>query len=332
MTPRKEACSGTRAIIDRWRAVAFALVLAACGMRSGLFASSPDGSASGGSPGGEAGAGGITTNGSGGHASPDAGTVVGQGGVATGGRTASTPALGGSTTFGRGGSPGSSNGGNGSGGRGSGGMGAGGRSGTGGSTTTSRDGAVDTDAFFHADAALPGAPTIDPNSGYLTINAGSVVLSGSIVSSCAGSGTICGGLTYTENSFCASGTVGASSTYKSWANAAFNVNQSQSGASGSTSSLPFVGSSITVSYSNKSGSTLELQLWDGNNYWCAYLPPSAGPNTINIPFSRLNSACWDMRGTAFVSGTSVEMVQFLVPCSATTPTPFDYCFLGLTVQ
>jgi hypothetical protein len=39
-----------------------------------------------------------------------------------------------------------------------------------------------------------------------------------------------------------------------------------------------------------------------------------------------------MSGTAFVSGTSVGMVQFLVPCSATTSTPFDYCFLGLTVQ
>ena len=348
MTPRKEACSGTRGIIGRWRAVAFSLVLAACGMRSGLFAISPDGSANGGSPGGEAGAGGITADGSGGHASPGAGgitangsgghsspvagTVVGQGGVPTGGNHASTPALGGSSTVGRGGSAGGSIGGNGSGGRGSGGMGAGGRSGTGGSTTISRDGAVDTDAFVHADTALPGAPTIDPSSGYVTINAGTVVLSGSIVSSCAGAGTICGGLTYTERSFCASGTVGASSTYKSWANAAFNVNQAQSGASGSTGSLPFVGSSITVSYSNKGGSRLELQLWDGSNYWCAYLPPSAGPNTVTIPFSSLNSACWDMSGTAFVSGTSVGMVQFLVPCSATTSTPFDYCFLGLTVQ
>ena len=231
------------------------------------------------------GVGGITTNGSGGHASPVAGTVVGQGGASTGGRPASTPALGGSTTVGRGGSAGSGNDGNGSGGRGSGGMGAGGRSGTGGGPMISRDGAVDTDAFIHADTALPGAPTIDPNSGYATMNAGTVILSGSIVSSCAGAGTICGGLTYTESSFCASGTVGASSTYRFWANAAFNVNQAQSGASGSTGSLPFVGSSITVSYSNKGGSTLELQLWDGSNYWCAYLPPSAGPNTVNIPFS-----------------------------------------------
>ena len=93
-----------------------------------------------------------------------------------------------------------------------------------------------------------------------------------------------------------------------------------------------MGSSITVSYSNKGGSSLELQLWDGSNYWCAELPPSAGPNTVTIPFSSLNTACWDMSGASFVSGTPVDMVQFLVPCSATTETPFDFCFLGLTVQ
>jgi hypothetical protein len=93
-----------------------------------------------------------------------------------------------------------------------------------------------------------------------------------------------------------------------------------------------VGSSITVSYSNKGGSILELQLWDGSNYWCSYLPPSVGPNTVTIPFSSLNTACWDMSGKAFVSGTPVDMVQLLVPCSATTPTPYDYCFLGMTIQ
>ena len=365
MTPRNEACSGTRGIIGRWRAVAFALVLAACGMRSGLFVSSPDGSTSGGSPGGEAGAGGIaadgsggyalpgaggitasgsgghaspgaggfTANGSGGRTSPDAGTVIGQGGVSTGGSHASTPALGGSTTVGRGGSAGNSNGGNGNGGRGSGGLGTGGRSGTGGNTTTSRDGAVDTDAFVHADAAMPGAPTIDPNSGYATVHAGTVIMSGYVASSAGGSGSSIG-LTCTANSFCASGTVGASPTYNSWANAGFNVNQPQSGGSGSTGSLALVGSTISISYVNHAGSRVELELWDNisGNFWCYYLPPSTSPTTTTVPLSSLNTKCWDNTGMAFTSGTSITMVQLAVGGSATTPTPFDYCFLGLTVQ
>jgi hypothetical protein len=37
-------------------------------------------------------------------------------------------------------------------------------------------------------------------------------------------------------------------------------------------------------------------------------------------------------GMAFTSGTSITMVQLVVPGSATSVTPFDYCFLGLAVQ
>lgn len=83
---------------------------------------------------------------------------------------------------------------------------------------------------------------------------------------------------------------------------------------------------------NKGGTSLQLELWDGSNFWCYYLPPSTVLNAINVPFSSLNTSCWDGKGTAFVSGTPVEMVQLTVPGSATTPTPFDYCFLGMTIQ
>ena len=326
MTPNREACSGTRSISGQWATVAFALLWGACGMKTALLDLAPDASGSVLAFGGSTGVGAIAVGGS-------------------GGQTSIAPAVGGSAAVSRGGSGGNGFGGSasggssfggGSGGRGGGGgtaglggSGSGGRSGTGGTTVSLPDAApLRPDALV----AMPvGTPVIDPSRNYVTINAGTVVLSGTVASACTGTGSLCGGPTYTETSFCTSGTVGASPSYSAWANAGFTVNQA-SGTSGSTKSLPFVGSSITVSYSNKGGSTLELQLWDGSNYWCAYLPPSAGPNTVTIPFSKFNTACWDMSGTAFVSGTPIDMVQFLIPCSATTKTPFDYCFLGLTVQ
>jgi hypothetical protein len=295
-------------------------------MKSAMYLVEPDAGA-GGVPGvgGLPGAGGFQLFGTGGYNSAGGAVTTGtnpfrgQGGSPTDARTTTAP-------------PGAAAG------RGSGGAGAAGGGGSGGSATVGAGGTT----LLLPDAAPPrtdarevappvGTPTIDPNNNYVTVNAGTVILNGTVASACAGTGSLCGGPTYTETSFCTSGTVGASPTYSSWANAGFTVNQA-SGTSGSTKSLPLLGSSITVSYSNKGGSILELQLWDGSNYWCSYLPPSVGPNTVTIPFSKLNTACWDMSGTTFVSGTPIDMVQFLIPCSATTPTPFDYCFLGLTLQ
>jgi hypothetical protein len=375
MTPRERAYGGTRGTICLPVAVALALAWAACGMRTVMSVSSPDARGAGESSGGVA------------------GTVAGQGGLATGGHTStgSAPGVGGSTTVGHGGSGGSGSGGKGaggspgsggagsggkgtggsagSGGIGSGGKGAGGsagnggsgsggkgtdgsagsggsgsggkgtdgsagsggRPGTGGTTSTVRDASADVDALVAADAIVTATPTIDPNSGYATVPAGTVILSGYVTSSAGGSGSSIS-LTCTENSFCASGTVGASSTYNSWANAGFNVNQAKGGASGSTNPLPLVGSTISVSYVNRAGSRLQLELWDGSDYWCCYLPPATSPTTTTIPFSSLNTKCWDNSGTAFTSGTSITALQLTVPGGATSPTPFDYCFLGLTVQ
>jgi hypothetical protein len=179
-------------------------------------------------------------------------------------------------------------------------------------------------------AAAP--PTIQPD-GYATIKTGTVVMSGHVSSYMSGSGSSIS-LTYTSNSFCASGTVAADLTYSSWAGAGFNVNQAQSGASGSSGSLVLIGSTMTVSYVNRGGSTLRLQLYDGTGsyYWCALLPASSSPTTIAIPFSKLNTQCWSGAGSAFTSGTPITAVQLMVPGSATVPTPFDFCFLGLTVE
>ncbi len=363
MTPEESGRSKTCGTIGLPIWAALGLLWAACGMRTGMSAHSLDAQGSSESHGGSGGTatvphggsggtatvphggssggltGGTITGGSGGRGGTITGGSGGRGGTITGGSggrggtiTGGSGGRGGSTTGGSGGHGGSITGGSGGhGGSITGGSGGhGGQAGAGGATVV-RDGSPDGDAKDSGDVAMPPPPKIDPNSGYATVNAGTVILSGFIMSNAGGSGSSIS-LTFTDTSFCASGTVGASSTYQSWANTGFNVNQAQSGASGSTGSLPFVGSSITVSYVNKGGSTLELQLWDGTNYWCAYLPPSTSPNAVNIPFSSLNSACWDMSGAAFVSGTPVEVVQLQVPGSDSKPTPFDYCFLGMTIQ
>ena len=265
-------------------------------------------------PGGASGGASSGTVGSGGASSAAGVTTISSGGhSAAGGATATA---GGATASKGGSSAGGS-------------KATGGTNATGGTKATSgssyRDGGLVTDG-----PAAPGTPTIT-DSGYVTVSAGTTVLAGFVSSSEGGSGSSIS-LTYGPTSFCASGTVGQNSTYNCWATAGFNVNQSSSGASGSASSLVLSGSTISVSYVNSGGSSLELQLYDGSDYWCYYLPPSTSPTTKTIPFSSLNTQCWNNGGSAFVSGTPITVVQLVVPGSNTSPTPFNFCFLGMTVQ
>jgi len=180
-------------------------------------------------------------------------------------------------------------------------------------------------------ATTPGTPTVNPDSGYVTVHAGTITLAGFASSYEAGSGSSIT-LTYNSTSFCASGTVASSSSYHSWAGAGFDVNQAQSGASGSSNPIVLTGSTISITYENSGGSSLEFQLYDGSNYWCYYLPATSNPTTATIPFSSLNTQCWNGGGTTFTSGTPVTTVQLVVGGNATNPTHFDFCFLGLTVQ
>ncbi|HEX7599582.1 MAG TPA: hypothetical protein VF518_15300, partial [Polyangia bacterium] len=187
--------------------------------------SDPSGGRGGGQP-AQGGAGGrmVATS------SPAAGATTGPGGSPTGGR--SSAGLGGSLTAGAttrlGGSPtaGTTT-------RVGGSPAAGGTTGLGGSSsggTPSTGTVAGRDAgSVKTDAAVPGAAKVDPVSGYATVSAGPITLSGFVFSSAGGSGSAIG-LTCTATSFCAKGTVGASATYNAWATSGLNVNQSQSGA------------------------------------------------------------------------------------------------------
>jgi len=178
--------------------------------------------------------------------------------------------------------------------------------------------------------AAPGTPSVGSN-GYVTLSVGTTILSGYVSSYIGGSGSSIS-LSYTPTTFCASGTVGANATYNSWAGVGFNVNQAATGSSGSTGSLVLTGSTISISYQNYDTSRVELQLWDGSNYWCYYLPAATGPTTATVQLSSLTTQCWNNSGTPFTSGTAITAVQLVVGGNATTTVPFDYCFLGMTVK
>jgi hypothetical protein len=181
-----------------------------------------------------------------------------------------------------------------------------------------------------AGAPPVGAPVVTDN-GYVTLSTGTVIMAGYISSSTAGSGSSVS-LTYASNTFCASGTVAADAKYKSWVVAGFSVNQDSSGGSGSSTPLVLDGSELSISYANNAGSPLRFQIYDGSRYWCYDLPAAMGSGTSAIPFSKLNTQCWDGGGSAFTSGTAITTVELVVGGGATTKTPFDFCFLGLTVK
>ncbi len=174
----------------------------------------------------------------------------------------------------------------------------------------------------------PGAPTIG-DDGYVSLSTGSFVFGGYVSSFIGGSSSSIA-LTYGPSSFCASGTVGANSTYQSYAGAGFNVDQTRSATGGSVSSLLLTGKSMTVRFANYGDSPLEVEVTNSSNtYWCYELGQMQSPAVI--PLGSFNTHCWDGSGDAFVPGTAITTIQLVVPGSASGATPYDFCFLGLTI-
>jgi len=178
-------------------------------------------------------------------------------------------------------------------------------------------------------STTPARPVIGAD-GTITITTGNYVLVGGVASSAGGSGSSIT-LTYDSTSFCASGTVGANSTYQSWAQAGFAVNQPPTATGSPAQPISFSGNSITLAYTNPGASPLRIQLSDASyTYWCYQLDGSTSP--VTIPLSSFNTKCWDNSGTPFVSGTQVQNINMLVPGSNTRTTPFSFCFNGLSIQ
>jgi hypothetical protein len=74
-----------------------------------------------------------------------------------------------------------------------------------------------------------------------------------------------------------------------------------------------------------------VQIIDSSdNYWCYTLNAPAGP--VTIPMSSFNARCWDNSGPSYQAGTRISALQLIVPGSDLTRTPFNFCFLGVTIQ
>ncbi|HSY21542.1 MAG TPA: hypothetical protein VK841_05480 [Polyangiaceae bacterium] len=197
-----------------------------------------------------------------------------------------------------------------------------------GSEGVENDGGASSEAVPPVSTA-PGAPAIG-GDGYASIDAGAYIFVGYVSSYTGGSGSSIE-LTYGSTSFCASGSVGVNSAYQSWAGAGFNVDQSPSSEGGTAASLALDASELTLTFSNAAGSPLEIQLIDDSfRYWCYTLTNVTSP--AQIPLASFNSACWDGSGLAFTPGTAIQAIQLIVPGSASSTTPFDFCFLGLVVD
>jgi hypothetical protein len=138
-------------------------------------------------------------------------------------------------------------------------------------------------------------------------------------------------LAYGPTGFCASGSVAPNSEFQSWAGAGFNVNQPHAMPIALASQLSLSGTTMTLSFENIAGSPLEIQLIDSSfGYWCYTLTQAAGP--VAIPMVSFNSHCWDDSGQSFQPGTDIQAFQLIVPGSDTIRTPFNFCFLGVTIQ
>jgi hypothetical protein len=198
-------------------------------------------------------------------------------------------------------------------------------------TTTLRlgnDDAVNSQLAADAsDATGYEAPSIDPQTYYLTLDAGlGLVFVGQVNHAGSPPSTI--EIDTSPTSFCATGSVGQSST--DYAVAEFNVAQSPDGSYGQ---VALNANTITVYFTNAGGSPLRLQLGTSSNPttpWC-YDVTDAGATPIAL--TSFNTECWSNGGESFEAGTQIASIGLEVPASKDgVTTPFNFCFLGLTIQ
>jgi hypothetical protein len=85
---------------------------------------------------------------------------------------------------------------------------------------------------------------------------------------------------------------------------------------------------VLVNVTNHVGSSLQFQvegkLGDKTVHWCALLRDSGG----FIPWSDLNTACWDKSGTAYAN-EPILSAAIVVSGNTTVAVPFDFCLNAL---
>ena len=182
------------------------------------------------------------------------------------------------------------------------------------------------------DGHAQGAPTIG-DDGLLVLDAGnSQVFEGQINSDVGGNGTDCTFWWPDSGSFiCAKGTVAMNSSSQSWGGASFNVNQSTAG--GTTNTAQLSGTDVTVYYVNYAGSPLRLQVSITGSDMNWYYPLNVDATSDTFPLSLLQTMSpAEGNGNYFDTNTPVSTIGLVVPGNPNNSTPFEFCFLGLTIQ
>jgi hypothetical protein len=125
---------------------------------------------------------------------------------------------------------------------------------------------------------------------------------------------------------CVKGSVAATTDYSGIAMLGFNLNQPSGGSALMTVTPSKAG--VLIAVTNTAGSPLRFQVTAGDGAtqqrWCASVTGSGG----FIPWTSLNTACWDGSGTAY-NKEPISAAMLLVPGTTAAAVPFDFCVNSL---
>lgn len=122
---------------------------------------------------------------------------------------------------------------------------------------------------------------------------------------------------------CVKGSVAATTDYSGIAILGFNINE---GPGSSSAGIKPTKTGIMVDVKENTMSPLRIQAksGDGTTTWCASLTASGG----FVPWSSLNTKCWDGSGTAY-NNEPITGLMVLVPGTNMAAVPFDFCVNSL---
>ena len=143
-----------------------------------------------------------------------------------------------------------------------------------------------------------------------------------------GSGTSITPTTFAEQTTgmprCVTGTVGVSPDYSAVAILGLNLNEDNNGKMTATPTKQ----GVLVNVKNNAGSSLQFQVegkvGDATVHWCALLNGNGG----FIPWSDLNTACWDKSGKPY-NNEPLWWAAIVVSGNTTVDVPFDFCLNAL---
>jgi len=101
--------------------------------------------------------------------------------------------------------------------------------------------------------------------------------------------------------------------------------------------LPGTVSSVTVVFTNTSGSELRLQINQGSTYYCFDISPwmiGDTTNSVTVNANQFLTSCWDGNGASW-DGTGATGIQLVVPSdsgSINEATPFSACLNSVTIN